>query len=312
MAVVGCGYFGTCHAAVYAEHPSARLVAIVDPRVEAQSVAEIYGTSWFRDIDELPSEAQAVSIAIPAQYHAEIGCRLLEREYHVLIEKPMALKLSDADRLIGTAKRKGRVLQIGHVERFNPVVAWVKREVRLPPVRLEFLRLGPPSERIGVLDDAVLDLMIHDIDLALYWTGETPCAVRAAGSSVGGPFTGVAEAEIEFPGGTSVHLIAGKISAGPVRKVDIVTERVCYTVDLLHGAVRTSGGTQRDLPAIGNVSSVRRKKPVNSPLYREIDAFMRAVSLGQAPPVSGEEGRAALAVAIEISTQIRNHARSVA
>ena len=310
VAVVGCGYFGARHAAIYAEHPSAQLVAIVDPCTEAQNIAEIHGAAWFKDIDELPSGVQAVSVAVPAQYHAEVGCRLLEREHHVLLEKPMALNLSDADRLIGTAKRKGLVLQIGYVERFNPAVAWVNREVSLPPVSLEFVRLGPPSERHSVLD-VVLDSMIHDIDMALHWTGESPCAIRADGSSVGGPITGVVSAEIEFPGGTSVRLTASQVSAERVRKVTIMTKRTCYIVDLLHGTVRTSGDFQRDLPVIGNVSSVSGKESVKSPLYREIDAFLRAVSLGLASPVSGAEGRAALAVAIEISTQIRSHARSV-
>jgi predicted dehydrogenase len=310
VAVVGCGYFGARHAAIYAGHPSARLVAIVDPRAEARSIAEIHGATWYRNIEDLPSEVRAVSVAVPAQYNADVGCRLLEREHHVLLEKPMALNLADADRLIGTAKRKGRVLQIGYVERFNPAVAWVNREVRLPPVRLEFLRLGPPSERHSVLD-VVLDSMIHDIDLALHWTGEPPSAIRASGPFAGGPITGVVDAEIEFPGGTSVRLTASQVSVERVRKVNIVTERACYTVDLLRGTVRTSGDLHRDLPAIGNVSSVWRREPAKSPLYREIDAFLSAVSLGRASPVSGAEGRAALTVAIEISAQIRSHARSV-
>jgi predicted dehydrogenase len=201
-------------------------------------------------------------------------------------------------------------LQIGLIERFNPAVARVNRVVRLSPLRLEFFRLGPPSARHSVLD-VVLDLMIHDIDLALHWTGETPSSIRAASASAHGPFPGVANAEIEFPGGTSVRLIASKANAEHVRNVDIVTERGRYTVDLLHGAVRTSADPARDPKTSWSIAGGPRQQSANSPLYRQIDAFLGAVSLGQASPVSGAEGRAALAVALEISTQIRNHARSV-
>src|SRR4051812_46193400 len=183
VAVIGVGDFGRNHARVYKQIEGSELVGIFDiDRERAECIAQEFSTSAFTAIDYLHGQVDAVSIAIPTAHHAEIGCRLMEMGIDVLVEKPMAASISEAQKLIDTARRTGRILQVGHLERFNPAVIAVA-EVVQHPLYFEVHRLGVFSPRS--LDvDVVYDVMIHDLDILLTFAKSDVAEVRSLGIPV--------------------------------------------------------------------------------------------------------------------------------
>ena len=293
VAVIGAGRFGSRHATAWAAHPRACLSAVVDPRPEARALAERLGAIWLPNLEGLPPQVAAVSLALPPFVHAAVGCRLLERGCHVLVEKPMATTLEEADRLLAAATIHQRILQVGHVERFNPAVEQLRRELDKPPIRLELCRVGPPPAASS-RRDLVLDLMIHDIDLVLWLMGDGPEAVQVGRVQVGGQGLQEVEAELFFPSGRSARLLAGYRTGERVRHARVTTSPARHQRDLLtHLASR--------IIDVNLGTSAKTGNP--QPLDREIDAFLRSIIDREAVAVTGLEGRAALAVALQIAAE---------
>lgn len=308
VAVVGVGDFGRNHARIYSQLPGAALVGVVDadPERSRKSAAE-YSTAVLPDLESLRGKVDAVSLAVPTVYHAEIGCRLLEMGIDVLVEKPMAASLADADRLIDAAGRNNRVLQIGHLERFNPAVRAVAGVVR-QPLYFEVHRLGVFTPRS--LDiDVVYDVMIHDLDILLAFTNSPVIEVRSLGIPVVTEKIDIAHARLEFASGAVASVTASRVSTEKVRKVRFFQAHEYISLDYTRqDAVRI-----RVLQPGPNPQFDYQKFPTErqEPLEGELRAFLDAFRSRSAPLVDGHAGRRALALADRVMAGILEHGRSV-
>src|SRR5438876_6662748 len=228
--VIGVGALGQHHARVYESLPEARLVGVYDRhRGRAAEVAARHSCRAFADLRELLAEAEAVSVAVPTVDHHRVARAVLEEGRHVLVEKPMASTLAEADDLIRAAGERGLVLQVGHIERFNPAVDVLRATVKEPRF-IEVHRLGEFSPRS--LDiDVVLDLMIHDLDILLSLDGSEAVRVDAVGVPVLTPKVDIANARVRFASGLIANLTASRVSAEKVRKFRVFAPRTYISVD---------------------------------------------------------------------------------
>src|SRR5579863_6552138 len=218
IAVVGAGEFGKNHVRIVRQSERAELVAVVDTNhARASEVAAANGCAALSDVRELTGKVDAAIVAVPTSAHAEVGCALLEAGIDVLVEKPIAPDLASADHLIRAAESHGRVLQVGHLERFNPAVIALEKVARLP-FFFEIHRLSVFSPRS--LDiDVVLDLMIHDIDILLNLVPGEIEEIRAAGISILTPKVDIANVRLQFQGGCVANITASRVSTDRVRKL---------------------------------------------------------------------------------------------
>lgn len=310
IGVVGTGAMGRNHVRVLSTLPQAELVGIYDPRREAaEAVAQELGQLAFGDLDELAGSIEAAVVAVPTVAHAETGCKLLERGIHVLMEKPLAGSLAEADRLIEAADRAGRVLAVGHVEYFNPAVqALLGRAAEAAPRFLEVQRLGVFSPRS--LDvDVVLDLMIHDLQI-LHALDPSPVAeVRATGIPVLSHRVDIANARVQLASGGVANLTASRVSSERQRKLRAFLPSRYYSLDYQGQEIKGYRLEEAD----GQRRIVPDDVPVEraEPLRRELEAFLAACRGEDAPRVDGTAGRQALATALAILDAIGPDARAV-
>jgi len=295
VAVVGVGHLGKQHARLYAElgHLAA-VVDILEPR--AQEIAGQYNTTPYTDYRQLFGKVDAVSIAVPTVNHAGIGIEFLEHGIDVLIEKPIASTSEQAKALIDAASRNKRVLQVGHVERFNPVVM-AAREAATKPQFFEIHRLAAFSPRS--LDiDVVLDLMIHDIDIVLSLVPAPVREVRAVGIPVLSSKADIANARVEFEDGCVANLTASRVSFEKTRKLRFFQPHDYISVDFA-----SQTGTMVSL-RMGRVIE-RKLEPMNQePLKLELMSFADAVAKRGTPVVTGDDGLRALELAMRINAAI--------
>ncbi len=297
VAVIGVGHLGRHHARIYAELDGVELVGVVDVvRPRAEEIGTLYNAPVFTDYRELYGKVDAVSLAVPTTDHAQIGVELLESGIDVLVEKPIASTLSQADALIDAARRNKRLLQVGHVERFNPVVA-MAREVATRPQFFEIHRLAAFSPRS--LDiDVVLDLMIHDIDIVLSIVPAPVREIRAVGIPILSRKADIANARVEFEDGCVANFTASRVSFEKVRKLRFFQPHDYISVDYA-----SQKGTMVSL-RMGQVSERKLEPEIQEPLKVELRAFMDCVRDRLPVAVSGEEGRRALEVANSINAAI--------
>ena len=296
--MIGVGHLGKHHARILASMPGVSLTGVVDVnRERAASVAGEYGTRSFGNIAEIAEKLDVVVIAVPTESHAAIALPLIESGVHTLVEKPVTQTVQEADTLIAAARRAGVVLAVGHSERFNPAVA-AARPYITDPRFIEVHRLGTAPERS--LDiDVVLDLMIHDLDLILSVVASEVERVEAVGVPVLTPRVDIANARVRFRNGCIANLTASRISREAVRKIRFFQRDAYVSIDTaardaeMWSVVPQSGA----VPTIGG-----GKLAVNGdePLKRELEDFIAAVRDRRPPAVSGEAGRAALALAVRI------------
>ena len=296
-AVIGVGHLGKHHARILSALPGVSLAGVIDiNRDRAAQVASQFHTQAFNTVDEIGKLDLAV-IAVPTISHAAIALPLIESGVHTLVEKPVTQTLHEADLLIAAAKRKGVVLAVGHSERFNPAVAAARPHIKDPRF-IEVHRLGTTPERS--LDiDVVLDLMIHDLDLILSVVKSEVESVEAVGVPVLTPRVDIANARLRFANGCIANLTASRISRDSVRKIRFFQRDAYVSIDTAARDVEMwSVVPQTDgAPKIGGG---KLTVAADEPLRRELEDFLAAVREGRAPAVSGEEGRAALALAVRI------------
>ena len=306
VAVVGAGAFGRNHMRVLHESPAADLVAVVDTdESRAVESAAKYGCRALVDYRDLVGNVDAAIVAVPTTAHADVGCTLLESRIDVLVEKPIAPDLASAERLIAAAEENGRVLQVGHLERFNPAVQAVQRKVTLP-LFFEIHRMSMFSPRS--LDvDVVLDLMIHDIDVVLALTGLEPEEIRAAGIRILSEKVDIANVRLAFPGGCVANLTASRVSTEKIRKIRLFQPNQYISLDYQ----RQDAAAFTVLPdrQIGFDSFDVVK---GEPLRLEVDSFLECVRTRSAPLVTGKDAAKALAVALDILAKIEEHGAVVA
>jgi len=296
-AVVGVGALGKQHARVYAELPGVQLVGVHDQDMRrAEEVAAANGCRAYEDLDALLADADAVSVAVPTVDHRAVAGQAIHARTDVLLEKPMTTTLEQADELIRLARDAGVLLQVGHVERFNPAVAALD-EAPGRPRFVEVHRLGSFSPRS--LDiDVVLDLMIHDLDVLLFLDGSEVVQVEAVGVPVLTSKVDIANARLRFASGLIANLTASRVSAERVRKFRVFAPRTYISLDFARREaqvyrLRRDGG----LP---DISVDRVEGAGEEPLRRQLAAFLECVRTRAEPQVSGADGRRALALALEI------------
>lgn len=306
---MGVGEFGRNHVRVWRELEGAELIGVVDTdAVHAARVAAEFGTRALGGLDALTSEhVQAVSLAVPTKEHAQTGCRLLDAGFDVLVEKPMAASLKEADDLIAAAKRGGRILQVGHVERFNPAVTAVQKIV-LRPMFFEVHRLGIFTPRS--LDiDVVYDVMIHDLDILLSLVHSPVADLKAVGIPVMTDKVDIAHARIEFGTGTVANITASRVSTERVRKMRFFQEHEYISLDFTRKdvlRVRVQPGAPQPEINFEKLPTISEE-----PLHAELRAFLDSVRTRQTPAVDGAAGRRALALADRVMAGILEHASRV-
>ena len=309
LAIVGVGHLGRHHARVAASLPGARVVGIHDHHEgRAEAVGREFSLIVLPDLDAVAEAAEAVVVATPTSTPASIAGFLLDRGKDVLVEKPITASLAEADALVERARVAGRILQVGHVERYNPAVAAVLARVREPRF-LEVHRLGvfvPRSLDI----DVVLDLMIHDLQIVQELAGGPDEEIRAAGVPVLTPRIDIANARIAFSGGCVANLTASRVSSEKVRKCRIFAPEMYLSVDMQEQSVSAFRlSRERGAPEIVPVEvPVERAEP----LALELADFVRCVSTRSEPLVSGRRGRDALALAYRVVAAVQAHRSSVA
>jgi len=274
-----------------------------DPERAAQAAAE-HNCITFATLGELAGNVDAAVVAVPTSLHAEVGCELLESGIDVLVEKPMAGDLASARRLVDTAAKHNRILQIGHLERYNPGVAALKK-ITSVPLFFEIHRLSLFSPRS--LDvDVVLDLMIHDLDIVLDLARAMPEEIRAAGISILSDKVDIANVRLAFPGGCIANLTASRVSTERVRKLRLFQPHQYISLDYQkqEAVAFTVGENQQigfqPLPVLKE-----------EPLRLEVEAFLESVANRTQPTASGEEGLRALEVALAILDKIEEHSKLV-
>ena len=330
-AVVGVGHLGRHHARIYAQSEGTELVALVDHDQErAGKLAEQYGGQVFAELDALEEvRPDLVSVAVPTVAHFEVASWLLERGIPALVEKPMTATLEEARALTQLARDRGVCLQVGHVERFHPVLRAAKR-LQLEPRFIEAHRLAPFSFRstdIGV----VLDLMIHDLDLVLHFVGSPLAAVHANGGRVLSAAEDIASARLEFENGAVANLTASRVSLQKMRKMRVFSPQFYLTMDFDKREAFIARKTEEFEEKLAAKWEMLAAAPAEQialvaatafhdlvvtesleldevePLKAEIQSFVEAVRSGTAPEVPAEQGLVALEAAERVLAEIRRH-----
>jgi predicted dehydrogenase len=309
VGVIGVGALGQHHARHLARLDEVRLVGIYDlDRSRAQNIAGELGTRAFASLDDLLHRVEAVTVAVPTPAHAEVGLRALNQAIPVLMEKPLAATMSEADQLIGAARRRRIQLQVGHIERYNRALRAAEPYLDGPRY-IESLRLAPFQPR-GTDVAVVLDLMIHDLDLVLHLTGSTVTEVRASGLPVLSSHLDIANARVEFANSAVALATASRVSRERIRRLRLFQPNGYFSLDLASGGgefmrVRTGWqpGTGRELADV--VERIVLEAPEADALALELQSFVHAVRGEREVVVSGEQGRAALELALRVADAVR-------
>ncbi len=305
-AVVGAGYLGRFHAQKYVQLPDTELVGIADTQAAAAArVAEELHTRACEDYRSLLGKVDAVSIATPTPTHCDIALDFLRSGAHVLVEKPITETIEQAARLVQTARACARVLQVGHLERFNPVVLAAEPMLARPRF-IECQRLAPFRER-GTDVDVVLDLMIHDIDLLQMIVGSPVAALDAIGTPVFSTEVDIANARLRFENGCVANVTASRVSLKTERKLRVFCDDAYLSIDLqqkILTVIRKRPGPAPPPPALP-VQIEEQSFEQGDALLAEIGAFLAAARGERAPVVSGEDGLRALTTAVAITARVR-------
>jgi predicted dehydrogenase len=309
VGVIGVGALGSHHARHLASLPGVELVGVYDlVPTRAAEVAAKVNTQPFRDLDRLLARVKAVTIAVPTPAHADVGVRALEAGVAVLMEKPLASSLDDADRLVEAAGKHNAILQVGHVERFNRAIR-AAMPYLAEPRYMESMRLAPFQPR-GTDVAVILDLMIHDLDLVLHLVGGVPATdVRASGVAVLSPFPDMANARVEFGNGAVANVTASRMARDRIRKLRIFETSGYFSLDLATGTgefmrLRPDWRPSPGLKVEDIVERIVLDAPEADALRLELESFVAGVEGEHRTGVSGEEGRSALALALQVAEAV--------
>ncbi len=297
VGVVGVGYMGNFHARHYAANSNAALVCVADINGErAKSIAETYNCDWFTDPADLIGKVDAVSIAVPSVEHRNIASIFLSQGVHILIEKPLASTVEDAERIVDQANQNGVQMLVGHQERFNPAIIALAQQIDNAEY-IEAHRAGLFSGRAGDVD-VITDLMIHDIDLLLSIIKSPVRSVSAFGSTVVTSHLDIANANIEFENGAVAYLTASRVAKEKIRNFQVYTQNQSLKLDLLE---QTMIKITKDYgpSSYGSITLLEEAIEItpNLTLKAEIDHFIEVLENGTKPLVTGEDGLMALKVA---------------
>lgn len=306
-AVIGTGYLGRQHVRVLSQLADVELVGVVDKNLEtARAVAAEFSTRAYDSHRALSDQVSAVTLATPTREHASIGVDLLASGVDVLVEKPIASSLAEADALIEAASRRRRILQVGHLERFNPAVLEA-RKLLTTPLFFEVHRLGVFTARS--LDiDVVSDLMIHDLDLVLDFVASPVERVSAVGLPILTDKVDIANARIEFANGCVANVTASRVSTEKVRKLRFFQKNQYVSLDFSRQDVVVLSVENRPAGEPPLILPRRIETARTEPLKAELESFLESVRTRRPPAVSAESSRAALALAHRVAMEIEEHA----
>jgi predicted dehydrogenase len=307
-AVIGTGHLGREHARIYSALENANLIAVCDINENTgRAVAERYGVRFVSDYRELLKEVDAVSVATPTVNHHEVTCACLAAGINVLVEKPIARTLAEADEMIRKAEAGGLVLHVGHIERFNPAFRALQKKISHPRF-FEAHRMGIFTPRS--LDiDVVMDLMVHELDIIASLVGREVVKIEAVGIPILTQKIDLANARLEFADGCVANITASRVSGERLRKLRVFQPNEYYSLDYSEQQVAICqllpAKTPGVLPEIaaGSLEVIKHE-----PLRAEIEEFVSAAQTGKATGVTGAEGRRALALALEVLEKIKDHA----
>lgn len=305
-AVIGTGYLGKFHAEKYASLDDCELVAVVDINEEAaKSVAEKFGAQALTDYQPLLGEVDAVSIVVPTSLHHQVSRDFLNAGAHVLVEKPITVTVEEAEDLIAIANEKNVILQVGHLERFNPAVLGLD-QMQEKPLFIESHRLSPFNPRANDVS-VVLDLMIHDIDIILALVGSEVERIDASGTAVLTQGTDIANARLTFKNGCVANVTASRISMKMERKMRMFRPSSYVSVDFQNRVLtKHKTGEKEMFPGIPEIETEESVFENGDALLEEIKHFVSCIKTGENPLVPGEAGKRALETAIQI-TQLLTH-----
>jgi predicted dehydrogenase len=302
--VAGVGALGRHHARVWAATPGASLAGVYDTdRDRAKAVAAEFGCRAFDSLEALVADARALSVAVPTVAHHAVARQALQAGCDVLLEKPMTTTLAEADELIALAADRSAILQVGHIERFNPATGPLLAAGKGARF-VEVHRLGSFSPRS--LDvDVVLDLMVHDLDIVMALDGSEPVQIEAVGVPVLTPRVDIANARLRFASGLIANLTASRVSVEKVRKFRVFAPRTYVSADFAarEAQVYKLAGE----PGAPTIETSRQGAPDQEPLRLQIESFVHAVSSRTRPVVTGADGRRALALALAILERMAGH-----
>lgn len=315
VAAIGVGSLGRHHARNYAEFAAdgrVDLVGICDvDEATAEAVGALHGVPYFKDWHDLIDRVDAVSISTPTETHCQIACAFLELGIHVLVEKPIALTLGEADQMISTSEKYGAKLMVGQLERYNPAMVALRPHVTRP-LYFEIHRVSPfPNRSLDV--DVVLDVMIHDLDAVQWLVGDDVkvSEIRAVGIPVISDKVDAANARIEFENGAVANITASRIGTEKIRKTRFYQTNAYVVLDYATKfASLTSLNPEAAHPLLG-ISVNRLKTDDVEPLRAEIGAFIDSIKKDSRVPVTGSDGRRALALAVGVLDKIEEHRRQL-
>lgn len=298
-AVIGAGRLGSFHAEKHAQLASCELIAVVDPVLEtAQALAKRLGVSAVTQLDTIIDSIDAATIAAPTQFHYEIAKTLLQAGKHILVEKPITVSVAQADELVALAAQQDCVLQVGHVERFSPALLALEKYLSNPTF-IEAHRIAPYTAR-GTDVDVILDLMIHDIDIILHLVGSDIRDIHASGISVLTEGVDIANVRLVFNSGCVANVTASRVSLKRERRMRFFQRERCLAVDFQAQALidyfKSPSGDQIE-QNVQNFSNT-------DAILAETESFFTSIKRGGVPKVSGQDGRRALATAIQIINQV--------
>ncbi len=311
MAVIGVGSLGRHHARNYCEmalEGRIEMVGVCDSNAEtAIKIGSEYGTKEFTDWLDLLGKVDAVSIATPTETHYEIACAFLENGVHVLVEKPIALTLTEADKMIAVANTTGAKLMVGQLERYNPAMVALRPHVT-KPLYFEIHRVSPfPNRSLDV--DVVLDVMIHDLDAVQWLVGEDVkvSEIRAVGIPVISDKVDAANARIEFENGAVANITASRIGTEKIRKTRFYQTNSYVVLDYATKFASVTSLNPNAAHPLAGISINRLEVTDVEPLKSEITAFLDAIEKNTPPPITGDDGRRALELAVGVLEKIDAH-----
>ncbi len=297
VAVIGAGHLGQHHARNLAALPGVELVAVCDPNPEqGKKVAEANKTRWIEHVDDLPSHLAAVSIAAPTPFHFALAERFVKARIACLVEKPLTATLDEATALAELARKERALVQVGHIERFNPVLDGCEPD-GFAPRYLEARRYTPFTGR-STDTSVVFDLMIHDIDLALWMVGSKVTKIEARGAALRGPLEDWAVCRLEFENGAVADIAASRVMSEPSRRIRMFSNEQVADIDF---ATR-----KRVITRGPGLEKLEHQGATDEPLRRELAQFVACVRSGEAPLVGPDEGLTAIRIADAVLQQIRS------
>lgn len=306
LAVVGAGHLGQHHVKHLAKMPGVQFIGLYDANPhQADKIAAAHKVAVLDSLEQVKNSVEAVTIAVPTPAHFEVAKYFLSNGIHCLVEKPLTTTVEEAEELIELAQRNGLILQVGHIERFNPAVAEMAKHVKAP-VFIEVNRLGPYDPRVSHVG-VVLDLMIHDLDILLSLVKKPVVRLEAIGGKVISDHEDIVKATLFFEGGCRADLSASRVTLKKYRKIRVFQPDAYLSLDYADRSLKIFKKKGPVFKSLLDIQMLRPRLQKVDPLERELAHFVDCVKNGQPPLVSGEHGRNALELALEILNQMSIH-----